>query len=444
MAGPTLLGMARGTHLREYTFAHYHLGARWFGALGYHDLYEQTLAAGGPSADGVRDLRTYAIGSAEPARSPAWSDADWRAFQADVAALTPRQSDASWRSWYRDKGYNASPAWTATLGRLLGARPASGGWFRVVAWMDVGLLALGLLALAWGFGVAPALAVGAAVVLWPGSRDDLLGGPLQTDWFAALCASAACLRRDRPMLGGALLGWSAASRLFPALLLLGPLVLAARGQQNTKRVLVGAAVVGLLALGLGSTTPRGPAAWGEFAGKMQTHTALHHLGDRRVGLKPLLAWAPVRGTDAEARADRTARWEGRAPVAWGLTALLVLGFGTAFGQGLRERTRPNDPFGALLLGLPLTFLLLTLSRYYVLAPALLLIVRPRWLGASFLLVAALGQAALVADARDANVWALVNLGLLALTVLGMGAWARRPDAFSASAASPSSPSPPSP
>ena len=419
LGGPTSR-LVRGGQVREYTFAHYHLGARWFAELGYTDLYGQTWAAGrwDPSwgIDRVRDLETYEHVPAAAERSGAWTDATWDAFTADVAALQPRLPPDVWRSWFRDKGYNATPAWTATLGRLVGARPASGAWFAFLASLDVLLLLVALGVAARTFGVLSASLAAAWIALFLGSANNLIAGPLQVDWLAAAVLALCAVHRERWATGGALLGWAALSRVFPLLLLAGPLLLL-RAPRWRRFVGAFAAVIvaGVL---IGSTTPRGPGAWGEFAQNIVVHSDRHHLGDQRVGLRPALAWSPVgERTDVEARQARADSWPGRAP--WAALLAVLLGVGVL--GALRRAVPGRSSVAVLLLGLPLVFVTVTLSRYYALLPGaalLLLGTDPRVarLGSALCALAGLAWLAVAAGWPDATVWLVVNLGFGALCV----------------------------
>lgn len=421
LGGPTSR-LVRGGQVREYTFAHYHLGARWFAELGYRDLYGQTWAAASWDVEEQRDLATYDLVPAAGVRSPVWEDAAWDAFSADVAALQPRMAPAVWRSWFRDKGYNATPAWTATLGRLVGARPASDGWFALLGALDLLLLLVALAVAGRTFGPVPALLSAAWVALFVGSDDNLIAGPLQVDWIVASILGLCALDRRRWATGGALFAWAGLSRVFPLLLLAGPLLLV-RDPRWRRFLLAGAATL-LAGLLVGSTTARGPAAWGEFAANIAVHSHEHHLGDQRVGLRPALAWSPVgERTDRQARQARAASWPTRAP--WALALTLLLAGGAV--AGLRRDLSTRTPVAVVLLGLPLVFVAVTLSRYYALLPgaALLLLGRsPRVarLGAALFALAAAAWLAEGLGVADVTVWLLVNAGFGALAVAVLVPW----------------------
>lgn len=434
---PSTSRLAQQGEVREYTFAHYHLGARYFAELGYEGLYAQAAAA--EAIDDiavVRDLSSYELVRAPAERSSRWTDARWEAFTADLAALKPRQSTRSWTSWFKDKGYNATPAWTATWGRLLGARPAGDAWFTAMGTLDLAFLIVSLLVAGRVFGALPAVVLGAVIALFYGSAQNLVAGPLTLDWLAASILCACALQRGHLASAGALLGWAVLSRVFPVLLVVGPLWAAWRSpslRPSMRRFSLGLGLMMLVGLGLGATTSRGPAAWGEFTAKIATHSELHHQGDRRIGLRPIVAWTAVgERTDAEARAHRAERWPARRPfalLAAGLFAGLWLWL-LARGLGRLEGMQPGRAVLVLLgLSLPLCFVLVTLSRYYQLLPALGLLLLPREGGTTArlaaLLLASFGIAWFgVQTLPDATAYLLAN-GLWGLVgAVMMVRWAR--------------------
>ncbi|MCO4769525.1 MAG: hypothetical protein KDA24_05795 [Deltaproteobacteria bacterium] len=437
---PPLSRLARSGEVREYTFAHYHLGARYFGELGYTGLYEQTLAASGHAIESQRDLTTYAHVSPRGERSPAWTDARWSALQADLAVLEPRQDSRSWASWFKDKGYNATPAWTATFGRLVGARPASGGWFAFLGALDVLMLGLAFGAAGRVFGWRSSLVAAAWVSVFYGSAQNLVGGPLQMDWLAAMVLAACAMQSGKQATAGAFFGWAVASRVFPALLLVGPALALGRSRHLRGRALRFGAGVGtavLAALLVGSSTGRGAGAWIEFGEKIQTHAEHHHLGDRRIGWRPMAAWSPVgEQSDAAARAERATDWGDRAGWATGIAVTLSLAWGVLLLTGAR-RTPSGDGgrelLVLLLMSLPVPFLLLTMSRYYALLPALGLLLlgpyptgRPALYGAALFGLTGVVWLAVALGIPDATTYCIANGLWLTLACAVTVGWSASP------------------
>jgi len=112
-----------------------------------------------------------------------------------------------------------------------------------------------LLAVLFGFGFP-------WIALWTG------GGLGRSLWLVALVVAVGLAARRRPASAGIALGISGALQLFPALILVGPLMLAARrgdeGDRRGARQLVLAATVSGMVLALLSLQVAGPTLWLDF------------------------------------------------------------------------------------------------------------------------------------------------------------------------------------
>ncbi len=95
-AAVDLWHFATTPRVRVWNVYHYYLGAKYFGELGYHDLYDASLAAdaGGrgywSGVDRVRDLRSYRVRRRGDARfewRERFSPRRWEAFRDDLEAL---------------------------------------------------------------------------------------------------------------------------------------------------------------------------------------------------------------------------------------------------------------------------------------------------------------------------------------------------------------------
>ncbi len=305
---------------------HYALGSRYFPELGYDGLYLASLAAERESRPGrapqreLRDLRNNALVPSETLRGEEarvrarFSEPRWRAFQRDHGAflrLVPPEALAQFR---RDHGYNPSPAWTAVARVAMAGRPLDEASLRLLASLDLALLAALFAALARCFDLRTALF--AALLFGTGylGRFSWTGGALlRHDWIAAVGFGACALRRGRPALAGLCLGYAAAVRLFPAALFVGPGLVALRQALAGERprwalsLALGSAAALALAFAAGSLQGRGPGAWRELASRMQVYQLSR--GRNVVGLDGVVLY----GGDALSRALRAdtagARWD---------------------------------------------------------------------------------------------------------------------------------------
>lgn len=307
---------------------HYYVGAKYQRELGYGLLYR--CAALAEAEDGreaevrrrpMRDLRTLrVVPAAEALADPGacrarFSEDRWRSFRDDVHRLRVSMPEAMWKAAQIDHGYNPSPAWGATTGALARLVPSTDAGLRLLGSLDVVLLAASIALLGWAFGFRVAAL---ALILW-GTQEPAkfmwVGfAMLRLDWLALVIASLALLRRGRPALAGAALGWAAATRIFPAIGLAGVLLaglaspaLRARFALPRRRFAAGfgAALAASIALG---ALAAGPSSWVEFAGHIRRHTAGASSND--VGLGVIVSFD--RENRAEAVQARTGGGEGDA------------------------------------------------------------------------------------------------------------------------------------
>ncbi len=375
-----------------WTWFHYYLGSKYFAELGYFTIYEQTVASerdrGGPLAnpDVIRDLHTYERVGPEVLdtieRSPAWTDARWAEFQADLDSLRPELSTIYWFDVLRDRGYNATPAWNTVAGWLTNALSVqSGAHRRLLKAVDVA----GLAAVLWVFlrvfgGVRTGLFL-LAFWLFPATGGRFLGTLIQYDWFAVLCLAAAAAATGRRGWLGFLLGIATAMRVFPVVFLGGALAWTTLQLVDHRRLpagtlrLAGGFLAALVLAGvLGSIGPRGLDAWPEFADKIHVHNQHHRFGNARVGLAHALTGRGL-GHAVPKEESRPGNLQRRTPERIAVGAVLVL----LLGMALRRR----DELDATLLMLVAFFVLSVASRYYWTLLSLFVLLgvgegRPRW------------------------------------------------------------------
>ena len=332
---------AEFVHLHEVV--HYGLGSEYAPELGYDGLYRCALEAEGAGGYGVdplrpvRDLRTDRMATAadvaEPGACAARFGDRWPAFVRDVGGLRDRMAPADWRGVFADHGYNAPPTWSA-LGATLVPAGELGAAADALAWLDPPLYAVCLALLWWGFGLeATALAMVLLAVGQPWAYEWTAGAFGRSLWLVGITAGLSCAARGRSTLAGAGIALAALLRVFPAALLLGPLVAWARTRDGGwRRPAMGAAAM-VLALVPLATAHVGIDGWGGFASNTQKHEASAF--SNKMGVTTALSWHPDRSAEAlydwtitdpsapwaEARAQTVAAR--RTPI-W-IARLLVLG-----------------------------------------------------------------------------------------------------------------------
>ena len=283
-----------GTYLNEWDFYHYYVGTKYARELGYTNLYGATLAAdreGGlryhNPRNEMRDLGTAQLCdvgevAAQAARFRGrFSDERWREFVADITWFKMQLPAHRWSLILADHGYNGTPAWSFVVGglftRQLSVRDPIGRWIMLA--LDPLLLLAATAAVAWAFGRRTAL----IMVIFIGTHyllswGHLKGALLRTD-FAMASVLAVCLVKQRYYkIAGVLLGWAVLSRIFPALLLVGPTVLLlwrlARSHSLDRQLLglLGACAATVTLVVLGSCAYFGTTGiWHEWNLKIATH-----------------------------------------------------------------------------------------------------------------------------------------------------------------------------
>ncbi len=201
---------------------HYYMGSKYFGELGYFELYHCTLAAlvedgqQDPNAfPEVRDQRTLRL---EPPAATAsgvrdcperFSPDRWRSFERDLAFFRPRILGGSWTHLLVDHGYNPTPVWSFAGGLFSKPIPADSSWFPWLIALDRGLvLAMGAL-IAWAFGLEAlclaALAWGTSP-LW--SYNWIGDAFLRNLWLFSAVLGLCLLERGRQLASGAALAFA--------------------------------------------------------------------------------------------------------------------------------------------------------------------------------------------------------------------------------------------
>ncbi len=224
-------------YYHRHEFYHYYLGSKYFKEVEYHRLYECTAIAeveAGRRAQiekrEIRDLRvnlikpmtaTYVLSDPSQCKKH-FTPERWAAFKTDVDWFYKSAAGSYWESMMKDHGYNPPPVWTME-GKLFGSfGPASDGFFKKLAAIDV-LFHLGtVLLFGWAFGWR---AMAVATIFWgcnaPANFYWTGGAFLRQDWIFFLIASLCCARKRKFVLAGAFLTWSSLLRIFPIILFFG-------------------------------------------------------------------------------------------------------------------------------------------------------------------------------------------------------------------------------
>jgi hypothetical protein len=272
------------------SFAHhldlrqYYPTAKYFRELGYRRIYDADIAAylqdhperdvGSLAKLPMRDLDTLAESTIGEQRDKIarieqrFSPERWRAYKADARWFRDWMGTDLYLETLLDYGGNATPVWMGIAHALFSRIQPDERAFQWAGLIDTALLLIAFVAIARSFGMR---SMWVAMVVF-GANDFIMygtnwaGATLRHDWLAYIALGACAIKRERWLLGGALLGLASMIRAFPVLCLLGVSLpalwrgaaqwretrrrpslreLSAR-ERDTLRVLLGAAIAMLL------------------------------------------------------------------------------------------------------------------------------------------------------------------------------------------------------
>lgn len=376
-----------GLVIHPWDSFHYFMGTKYFGELGYTELYncigayELESGRAKPILQGrVRDLATNVLHSGSWIETPEgrckaeFTAERWKSFGADIEAFRPLFPDRlPFSRIVVDHGYNGTPPLTAFLKTVTHFTPASEAALLLIGGLDL-LAYLGVAALLfWGFG--PRVAAMAALVIGLGEPWSYLwtGGSVgRAFWVLFLCGGIAALARSRYRLGSVALASSALLRFFPAIfagaLGLYAIVRAIRERRLApipRRIVVSVLVTVVIGLLVGGVVG-GKGVYPAFFRNMKNHTSL--VMSNHIGFESLASFVP--GVTSETASDarltdphevvkrhqRDAR-RGR----WPLWALAIgASFFLLVAYSWRKDARP---WVAVILGAPLLYSSVVLSNY---------------------------------------------------------------------------------
>ena len=396
-----------GERVHTWNQFHYYLGSKYFGELGYFDLYAATLAAdddfvaaGGAPDEGLahlrqtRDMHTYelvpraeAVEAFDRSLISPERLAELGADARFLAALAGRDKS---RRMLKDLGYNPAPPWTLLGTPLSNVVDLGGPLYPLVTASDVVALSLVFAALWWGFGLRTAAIATVWLHAMPINVGRMTGAFFTYDWLAAAAVAWACWERERPGWAGVALSWAAMTRVFPGLIAI-PIVarvawsLVRRQPLDPRRRAFAVAFCASCAVLLVAShgTGRGLQTWPEWVEKIRLHSDHHpRTGAERVGLGKLVQHSPR--SSRFWHAARTPQQPLRDRQETIKTVATLLGLALCLVAVAR-----SEDAEAMLLMLFAVWLLTTSSRYYASIWVLLFALPragPRLVGGTALLV----------------------------------------------------------
>jgi hypothetical protein len=373
-----------GTFLNEWDVYYYYLGSKYAPEVGYTELYNASLIADVqtgrkfahpegtirrlPELDFVPAERVLAEREHHLRR---FTPERWRQFVADSGFFEDIMPVRKWSGILRDHGYNGSPAWSALMGTLftrhLSIRdPVQRG---VLLAIDPLLFLVAFIVVARAFGwrvlALCMVLIGTHYLM---SWGHLKGSLLRTDFALFSVMAIAQAHQGRFRGAGVLLGLATLSRLFPAVLLVGPAVqglwkLLARRELDRDLLRLGTSFVITVLAGVGFAAVYGgdTPLWSEWIVKLRAHYgALVHWNvgyrviadtDWQSGVPELVRWSQVLAEEPLLLALQNA-------TLWGTRLIVVLPT-LLFMRWLKT-------WESMALGFVLFFMLMQASYYYYL------------------------------------------------------------------------------
>lgn len=326
---------AATSRLDAYDLLHYYVNAKYFDELGYLDLYPAVIlvdhehegpffaesAAGVPPKYLAQDDSGHHVESIAHALDRGrvvrerFAPERWAAFEHDVLYLQRvvgckkknsrgrclrELSDDLWIQMINDHGFNGTPAWLV-VAKPFTVFPVEA--LKLLGYIDVVLLGAAIGSVVWAYGSTAALWTALFLLVGYSTRWPYFSWAFfRYDWLAALIGATALLRKGYSVAAGVLAGFSAASRLFPALWMWGPLCSGIAGlyRRIVRRPLLrfaGGFVVAVVLLQGAAALWFGPSTIGAHFRNMLDHNSAEQLSSRRIGLALALATEPWEGTD---------------------------------------------------------------------------------------------------------------------------------------------------
>ncbi|HLK91800.1 MAG TPA: hypothetical protein VKZ18_18055 [Polyangia bacterium] len=304
-----------GNFTHQWDNFHRYIGSKYFAELSYDRLYECVAVADWQEPAlrrraelrAIKNLRTGALEGtgdilAHPKACTAhFSPERWESFRRDVGFFRARFDTRRWEEAQTDQGYTGSPVWSIAGATLASLAPASDDQITWLTRLDP-LLIVGLVAMSlWAFGWRTTCVALAVFATYFPSRFYWTGGSfLRWDWFFCLVAGICLVKKDRPFAGGVLLGCAALLRIFPAFILVGPLLLIVQRLWSGRRIdrrlvmlLGGAAAAAVILVPISLKTGGGVDGYRAFArrGALQMATPLTN----DMGLRTVVAYRPSEG-----------------------------------------------------------------------------------------------------------------------------------------------------
>lgn len=229
-------------YINRHDIFHYYMGAKYSPEIGSLYLYPSCVIVDEENGklyktSTIRNQNTYDFEPAsevrkEPERYKAlFSDKRWKEFEKDALFFRKLMGEKRWQRALRDKGYNATPTWNMVayiitnnvkVGVDADAPADTDLGIRFLIMLDVSLIVIMFCVVWWAFGWRTTL----FAIIFFGTNfmmneTHIKGSLLRLDWVTLMTMSVCMLKKGHYKTAGAMMGYAAMSRLFPAIFLFG-------------------------------------------------------------------------------------------------------------------------------------------------------------------------------------------------------------------------------
>lgn len=305
-----------GNFIHVWDTYHYYMGAKYFPEVKYDLLYDCAAVADSESglrdvaaARTITDLRTNVmLKAADAVNHPevckaGFTPERWDSFKRDIAWFRGRVNAQRWMEIHQDHGYNATPVWGLAGYVLTNTGTATENQVTLLNLIDPLYLALMAWMIWWAFG--PRVFAVCMIVMgcnFPARYYWTGGAFLRHDWLFYTVAVVCLLKKEKFLLAGLALAYATLLRLFPGLMVVGPLLAGIELFRVNKKLdprflkfVAGGALGCALLFPLSLTLGGGLDTWKKFAANTSKHanTPLTN----HMGLRTVVSYRPdTRGT----------------------------------------------------------------------------------------------------------------------------------------------------
>ena len=246
-------------YINKHDFFHYYMGPKYSKEVGYLHLYPCALIVDRENEPkfknkSIRDQEDYSFTNVETILKDTdkykamFSEERWKEFEKDILFFRTLMGDKRWQKALRDKGYNATPVWNLPARIMTNLIPTNpnmeeesdrkclrikgkrcllreeklGAFTRSLLMLDLTLIIIMFILVYWAFDWRTTL----LAIIFFGTNfmmneTHIKGSILRLDWVTFLVMSTCLIKMGRYKISGALMGYAAMSRIFPAVFVFG-------------------------------------------------------------------------------------------------------------------------------------------------------------------------------------------------------------------------------